>query len=121
VKLSEHLRELGVPAWLVRWAIIAVSAGAVLSLFAVIIALALRVQFITIAVLIGFAEVSLLWPVVKWLRDRGVPQVLAAIACVAAFLSFFVLLLFFVVAEVVSAWSGVGTGRSGSTTRRYRA
>jgi predicted PurR-regulated permease PerM len=103
VKLNEHLRDLGVPWWLVRWAIIVLSAGALLFATYTVILFALRVQFITIAVLIGFAEVSLLWPVVKWLRERGVPQVLAAIACVAVFLSFFVLLLFFVVAEVVSA------------------
>lgn len=103
MKLSEHVREIGVPVWLVRWAIIVVSAGALLYAGYVLILFALSVQFITIAVLIGFAEVSLLWPVVKWLREHGVPQVLAAIACVAAFLSFFVLLLFFVIAEVVSA------------------
>lgn len=103
MKLNEHLRDLGVPWWLVRWAIIVLSAGALLFATYTVILFALRVQFITIAVLIGFAEVSLLWPVVKWLRERGVPQVLAAIACVAVFLSFFVLLLFFVVAEVVSA------------------
>jgi putative heme transporter len=68
-----------------------------------VITIALRVRFISIAVLIGFAEVSLLWPLVKWLRDRRVPQVLAAIVCVAVFLSFFALLLVFVVAEVVRA------------------
>lgn len=103
MKLSEHLRDLGVPSWLLRWAIIVVCAGVLLVGTYTLINFALRVQFITIAVLIGFAEVSLLWPVVRWLRDRGVPQVLAAIACVAVFLSFFVLLLFFVVAEVVDA------------------
>ncbi|HEX6198191.1 MAG TPA: AI-2E family transporter [Jiangellaceae bacterium] len=102
MKLSEHLREIGVPAWLVRWAIITLSAGALLIGGYVLILFALRVQFITIAVIIGFAEVSLLWPVVRWLRDHGVPQVIAAIACVAAFLSFFMVLLFFVIAQVVS-------------------
>ena len=81
---------------------------------------ALRVQFISIAVLIGFAEVSLLWPVVKWLRERGMPQVLAAIACVAVFLSFFVLLVFFVVAEVVDASRDIATEITGAIEELLR-
>ena len=89
------MRELGVPPWLVRWAIIALCIGAIGSLGIALILIALRVRFISIAVLIGFAEVSLLWPLVKWLRAQRVPQVIAAILCVVGFLSFFALLLLF--------------------------
>jgi putative heme transporter len=103
VKLTDRLRELNVPVWLVRLAVIAICVMAIAVPVAALIMFALRVQFITVAVLIGFAEVSLLWPLVKWLRDKGVPQVLAAIMCVAAFLSFFILLLLFVVTEVIRA------------------
>jgi predicted PurR-regulated permease PerM len=103
VKLAERMRELGVPPWLVRWAIIALCLGAIGLLVVALILIALRVRFISIAVLIGFAEVSLLWPLVKWLRARRVPQVIAAIVCVVGFLSFFALLLVFVIAEVVRA------------------
>lgn len=120
MKLSEHLREIGVPAWLVRWAIIVLCASALLYAGYVLIAFALSVQFITIAVLIGFAEVSLLWPVVRWLREHGVPQVLAAIACVALFLSFFVLLLFFVVAEVVDASRDIANEITGAIEELLR-
>jgi predicted PurR-regulated permease PerM len=97
------MRELGVPAWLVRWAIISLCVIVIGTLVVSLIMIALRVRFISIAVLIGFAEVSLLWPLVKWLRDRRVPQTIAAILCVVGFLSFFALLLVFVVVEVVRA------------------
>lgn len=103
MKFTERMRELGVPPWLVRWAIIALCIGAIGLLVVALILTALRVRFISIAVLIGFAEVSLLWPLVKWLRARRVPQVIAAIVCVVGFLSFFALLLVFVIAEVVRA------------------
>lgn len=101
--ISRRAREYGVPAWLLRLAIIAACALIVGLAFAALLWLVLRIQFIAIAVVIGFAEVSLLWPVVKWLRDRKVPQVLAAILCVAVFLSFFAVLLVFVIAEVIRA------------------
>jgi predicted PurR-regulated permease PerM len=68
---------------------------------AAVVWLALRIQFISSAVVLGFAEVSVLWPLVRWLRARRVPQPIAAIVCVVAFLAFFVALMIFVVAEVV--------------------
>lgn len=92
-----------IPAWLDRQAAIVGRLLVLVLAAGVVIWFALRVQFITIAVVIGFAEVSLLWPLVRALRERKVPQVLAAILCVAAFLSFFALLLVFVVAEIVRA------------------
>ncbi len=108
------MREIGVPPWLVRWAIIAVCIGVIGALLIALITIALRVRFISIAVLIGFAEVSLLWPVVKWLRNRRVPQVLAAILCVVAFLSFFAALLLWVVVEVVRASPSIADGVVGA-------
>ncbi|HEX5994064.1 MAG TPA: AI-2E family transporter [Jiangellales bacterium] len=103
MKIAQRMRELGVPAWLGRWAIIALCIIIIGTLVISLITLALRVRFISIAVLIGFAEVSLLWPLVKWMRARRVPQTIAAILCVVGFLSFFALLLLFVVVEVVRA------------------
>lgn len=103
MKIAQRMRELGVPAWLGRWAIIALCIIIIGTLVISLITLALRVRFISIAVLIGFAEVSLLWPLVKWMRSRRVPQTIAAILCVVGFLSFFALLLLFVVVEVVRA------------------
>jgi putative heme transporter len=92
-----------VPDWLDRQAAIA---GRLLVLGLAISAaiwLALQVRFISMAVVLGFAEVSLLWPAVKWLRARRVPQAIAAILCVLGFLALFVGLLVFVVSEVVDS------------------
>lgn len=101
--ISRQSRRTDIPAWLDRQAAIAGRVLLIGLVVAALIWLALRVQFISTAVVLGFAEVALLWPLVKWLRDRGVPQALGAILCVAAFLTFFALLLFFVIAEVVRA------------------
>jgi predicted PurR-regulated permease PerM len=100
--LVTTLRALKVPIWLVRVAIVVFCLGIIAVAAAALIWFALRVQFISIAILIGFAEVSLLWPLVKWLRARGVPQVLAAIMCVVAFLSFFAAIMLLVVTQVIS-------------------
>ena len=89
------------PAWLDRQAAVAGRLLVVGLAGAAVIWLALQVRFISMAVVLGFAEVSLLWPAVKWLRARRVPQALAAIMCVVGFLAVFVGLLVFVVSEVV--------------------
>ena len=105
-----------VPDWLDRQAAIA---GRLLVLglaIAAAIWLALQVRFISMAVVLGFAEVSLLWPVVKWLRARGVPQTIAAILCMLAFLAFFVGLLVFVVSQVVQSSPRLASAVSGAFT-----
>ena len=105
-----------VPAWLDRQAAIA---GRLLVLGLAISAaiwLALQVRFISMAVVLGFAEVSLLWPAVKWLRARRVPQAIAAILCVVGFLAFFVGLLVFVVSEVVQSSPRLADAVSGAFT-----
>lgn len=66
--------------------------------------LVLQVRFITMAAVLGFAVVALLWPLVRWLRAHKVPSVLAALLSVVLFLGFFAGLLFFVVAEVIDSW-----------------
>ena len=76
--------------------------------------LALQVRFISMAVVLGFAEVSLLWPAVKWLRARRVPQAIAAILCVVGFLALFVGLLVFVVSEVVQSSPRLADAVSGA-------
>ncbi|MGH8775922.1 MAG: AI-2E family transporter [Jiangellaceae bacterium] len=91
----------GVPTWLDRQAAIAGRLLVVGLAVAAVIWLALQVRFISMAVVLGFAEVSLLWPLVRWLNARRVPQPIAAILCVLAFLAFFTSLMVFVVAEVV--------------------
>jgi predicted PurR-regulated permease PerM len=103
VTRASQSRRSDIPAWLDRQAAIAGRLLVIGVAAAGLIWLALRIQFISTAVVLGFAEVSLLWPLVKWLRHRRVPQSMAAILCVVAFLAFFALLLLFVVAEVVRA------------------
>jgi putative heme transporter len=96
-------RRAEVPDWLDRQAAIAGRLLVLLLTIAAVIWLALQVKFISMAVVLGFAEVSLLWPVVRWLRARRVPQAIAAILCVLTFLALFVGLLVFVVSEVVDS------------------
>jgi hypothetical protein len=48
------------------------------------IVMALRVQIVSAAVIVGFAEVSMLWPVERRLRRWGLPAVVAALLCVLA-------------------------------------
>lgn len=69
--------------------------------------LALQVQFVAAAAMLGLAQVALLWPIARWLRQRGVPAVLAAIACVVAYLAFFVSVLTFLVLQLIGAWPGL--------------
>lgn len=76
--------------------------------------LVLQVQFIATAVVLGFAEVALLWPLARWLRSKRVPAVFAALACVLLFLAFFAGLLVFVVTEVVDSWPRMVNAITGS-------
>lgn len=66
--------------------------------------LALRVQYIVMAVVLGFAMVALLWPLARWLRQHKVPPVLSALISVLIFLGFFAGIIVFVVAEVIDSW-----------------
>ncbi|AYY13415.1 AI-2E family transporter [Actinobacteria bacterium YIM 96077] len=66
--------------------------------------LALQVQLIVMAVVLGFAMVALLWPLAKWLRQHKVPGVFAALISVLLFLGFFSGIIFFVVYEVIDSW-----------------
>jgi putative heme transporter len=111
---SPPARDGRVPEWLDRQAAIA---GRLLVLglaIAAVIWLALQIRFISMAVVLGFAEVSLLWPVVKWLRARRVPQAIAAILVVVGFLAVFVGLLVFVVSEVVQSSSELADAVAGA-------
>ncbi|MFP5347805.1 MAG: AI-2E family transporter [Actinomycetes bacterium] len=96
-----HSRPL-VP-WLDRWAWVAGRFLVVLLAVAAILWMALQVKVITTAAVIGFAVVSMLWPVARWLRTRKVPAALAAIMSVVAFLAIFALIGYFVVARVVAS------------------
>ncbi|WP_053202785.1 AI-2E family transporter [Jiangella muralis] len=76
--------------------------------------LVLQVQFIATAVVLGFAEVALLWPLARWLRRKRVPAVFAALLCVLLFLAFFAGLLVFVITEVVDSWPRMVDAVTGS-------
>jgi predicted PurR-regulated permease PerM len=71
--------------------------------------LVLQVQFVAAATMLGLAQVAMLWPIARWLRQRGVPAVLAAILCVLAYLAFFVSVLAFLVLQLIGAWPGLIT------------
>ncbi|WP_236829150.1 AI-2E family transporter [Blastococcus sp. KM273128] len=69
--------------------------------------LVLQVQFVAAAVMLGIAQVAMLWPIASWLRRHGVPAVLAAILCVIGYLAFFVSVLTFLVLQLIEAWPGL--------------
>lgn len=66
--------------------------------------LAMQIQFIVMAVVLGFAMVSLLWPLAKWLRAHKIPAVFASLLSVLLFLGFFAGIVVFVVTEVIDSW-----------------
>ncbi|WP_409330466.1 AI-2E family transporter [Trujillonella humicola] len=69
--------------------------------------LVLQVQLLAAAVVLGLAQVALLWPIARWLRERGAPAALAAIVCVVAYVAFFLSVLTFLVLRVIDAWPGL--------------
>ncbi|RZU32332.1 AI-2E family transporter [Blastococcus saxobsidens] len=69
--------------------------------------LVLQVQFVAAAVVLGLAQVAMLWPIARRLRRHGVPPALAAILCVVAYLAFFVSVLGFLVLQLIGAWPGL--------------
>ena len=102
------------PEWLRNEAIIAGRLLVIGLALAGGIWLALQVQFIAVAVMLGFAEAALLWPLARWLRSKRVPAVLAALACVLLFLAFFAGLVIFVITEVVDSWPEMVAAITGS-------
>lgn len=90
------------PRWLDRGAGIAGRFLLIVGAAAVLVWLVLQVKWIATAVVIGFAEVSLLWPVARWLRRRHVPRVIAAVTSVLALLGVFGLILFFLASQVAA-------------------
>lgn len=93
----------GNPVWLRTESIIAGRLLVIGAAVAGLLWIVLRIQFITMATVLGFAVVSLLWPLARWLRARGVPAVLAALLCVLAFLAFFTGIMVFVVLQVIDS------------------
>ncbi|WP_158544811.1 AI-2E family transporter [Blastococcus sp. TF02-9] len=101
------------PRWLDRGAGLAARFLVILIAVAAVLWLALQVTVVSTAVVLGFAVVSMLWPVARWLREHRVPPVLAAIISVSLLLGAFVLLLWFVVSQIVANIPGlVAAGRS---------
>lgn len=93
----------------------------VFAALAVLIWLALQVKWITTAAVIGFAEVSLLWPLVRWLRVHHVPRVIAAVVSIVALLGVFGLVFYFfasqVAAEIPSIADSITTQLNEVTSR----
>lgn len=69
--------------------------------------LVLQVRFVAAAVMLGLAQVAMLWPIAQRLRARGLPAVLAALVCVVAYLTLFVSVFVFVVLQLIAAWPGL--------------
>jgi putative heme transporter len=90
------------PRWLDYGAGVAARFLVILIAVAAVVWLALQVTLVVTAAVLGFAVVSMLWPIVRWLRDHRVPQALAAIASVLLLLSAFALLCYFVVSQIVA-------------------
>ena len=95
------------PPWLRNESIIAGRLLIIGVAVAALLWLVLQVQFIALATVLGFAIVSLLWPLAKWLRSKRVPAVLAAIICVLAFLAFFAGIIVFVILQIIDSVPGV--------------
>ena len=91
------------PAWLRDEAVIAgrlivLTAAALLAIW-----LALRVQNITIAIFLAFAQAALLWPVVQKV-SRVMPRPLASLLVVAVYAAAIVSLVWFIVVQMVNSW-----------------
>lgn len=93
----------GSPTWLAGEATIALRL-IVMGIAAVgMLWLIRQLEIVVIAAFLGFAVTAMLWPVARVLR-RFLPGVLAALLTVSAFLASFLMLLWFITAEVVNSW-----------------
>lgn len=102
------------PTWLHAEAVIAGRLLIIGLALAAALWVVLQVQFIASATVLGFAMVALLWPLAKWLRKKGVPDVAAALACVLLFLAFFIGLVVFVVDQVIDSGDSMVEAITGS-------
>ncbi|NEE01406.1 AI-2E family transporter [Phytoactinopolyspora halotolerans] len=108
---SQGQRETG---WLEREGILAWRILGIGLVIAAVVYLALRIQFIVMAAVLGFAIVSLLWPLAKWLRAHKVPAIVASLVSVLLFLGFFASIIVFVVSEVINSWDDMVESVTGS-------
>lgn len=91
------------PVWLRNEAVIA-GRLIVLTVAALIaIWLALRVQNVTIAVFLAFAQAALLWPVVQKV-SRVMPRALASLLVVAVYGAAILSLIWFITVQMVNSW-----------------
>ncbi|SNR87717.1 AI-2E family transporter [Blastococcus mobilis] len=90
------------PRWLEFGAGVAVRFLVILIAVGAVVWMALQVTLVVTAAVLGFAVVSMLWPMVRWLRNLRVPPVLAAIVCVLLLLGAFAVLCYFVVSQIVA-------------------
>ncbi|WP_040339643.1 AI-2E family transporter [Candidatus Blastococcus massiliensis] len=95
------------PLWLDRGAGIAARFLVILVAIGAVLWMALQVTLVVTAVVLGFAVVSMLWPVARWLRRHGWPPVLAAIVTVVFLLGSFALLAYFVVSQIIANIPGL--------------
>lgn len=91
------------PAWLRYEATIALRLIVLAAAFVFATWLVMRVQLVAVAAFIGFAQVALLWPLVRPLRSF-MPHVVAALLAVVVYLAVFGGVLWFVVLGLVNTW-----------------
>ncbi|GAB95595.1 putative PurR-regulated permease PerM [Kineosphaera limosa] len=82
--------------------------------------LVMRVQLVAVAAFVGFAQVALLWPIVRPLR-RFLPRVVAALVVVLVYLAAFGGLLWFVVSGLINTWPDLVDAVIGGTTAMENA
>lgn len=90
------------PLWLDRGAGIALRFLVILVAVGAVVWMALQVSLVVTASVLGFAVVSMLWPLARWLRAHRVPPVLAAILSVLLLLGVFALLGYLVVSQIIA-------------------
>lgn len=93
----------GEPDWLRAEAAIAGRLIVIGAAFVLAAWLVMRVQLVAVAAFLGFAQVALLWPVVRPLR-RVLPRVVAALVVVLLYIAGFGGLLWFIVTGLVNTW-----------------
>ena len=102
-RVNAPVPEPNPPVWLRNESVIA-GRLIVLTVAALIaIWLALRVQNITIAVFLAFAQAALLWPVVQKV-SRAMPRALASLLVVAVYGAMITSLIWFILVQMVNAW-----------------
>lgn len=74
--------------------------------------LLLRVEIVTVAAFLAFAQAAMLWPLARQLR-RFLPGVVAAIICVTLWIAVLGALMWFISTRVIASWPQLGAAVTG--------